>query len=70
MTEVRSEVAGAVFEILVAVGDTVEAKETVALIESMKMEVPVIAPAAGTVKDIPVAEGDSLSGGDVVLVLE
>jgi biotin carboxyl carrier protein len=67
--DVRTEVAGSVFEILVAVGDSVEADETVALVESMKMEVPVIASQPGTVRAISVSEGDSVDTGAVILTV-
>jgi biotin carboxyl carrier protein len=69
-TEVRTNVAGTVFEIHVSVGDTVDANDTVAVMESMKMEVTVVAPTAGTVQSILVQEGDSLDDGATILTLE
>lgn len=59
--DVHSEVAGSVFEILVASGDQVSAGDTLILIESMKMEIPVEAPVAGTVASIDVKVGEPVA---------
>src|ERR1051325_7432373 len=53
---VRSEIAGSVWKIEVAVGDAVAADEPLIILESMKMEIPLLAPRAGVVKEILVAE--------------
>jgi acetyl-CoA carboxylase biotin carboxyl carrier protein len=68
-TDVTSEVTGTVFRVLVKVGDDVTADQTVAVLECMKMEIPVVAPADGTVTGVPVAEGDAIDDGDVVVTL-
>ena len=53
-----------------AVGDTIEEGDTVAILESMKMEMPVEAEDAGTVKEILCEEGQAVSEGDTLIVLE
>lgn len=67
---VKSEIAGSVWKILKQPGEAVAAEETLLLLESMKMEIPVAAPRAGRVKAIQVAEGEAVAEGDVVAVLE
>jgi acetyl-CoA carboxylase biotin carboxyl carrier protein len=59
-----------VWKIEVSVGDEVEEGDTVVILESMKMEIPVEAEDDGTVKEIRCEEGDSVSEGDVLVVLE
>jgi biotin carboxyl carrier protein len=66
MALVRSEVAGNVWKIAVAVGQAVAVGDVLVIIESMKMEIPVEAPAAGTVRAIRVAEGEAVAEGAVV----
>lgn len=68
-TDVTSEVTGTVYQVLVKVGDAVAADQTIAVLECMKMEIPVVAPADGTVTGVPVAEGDAIEDGDVVATL-
>lgn len=67
---VETEVAGKVWKIDTAVGQTVAADDTLILIESMKMEIPVAAPRAGTISEILVAEGDAVVEGQVVALLD
>ena len=69
MAQVRTEVAGTVWKVEVAIGQRVAAGDALVIVESMKMEIPVEAPAAGTVTEIRVAEGDRLAEGAVVVVL-
>lgn len=59
-----------VIEISVAEGDRVAVGDTVVLLESMKMEIPVIAEAAGVVTEVRAQPGDVVQEGDVFLVLE
>jgi len=66
---VRSEIAGSVWKIEVAVGDNVGEEDALIILESMKMEIPLLAPRAGIVKEILVAEGDPIAEGDVAVVL-
>ena len=63
---IRAEIPGTVLEVTVTVGDRVTAGGGVALLESMKMEIPVIAESAGTVTKVAVAEGWTVRMGDVV----
>jgi acetyl-CoA carboxylase biotin carboxyl carrier protein len=69
MASVRSEVAGSIWKIEVAVGQKVAQGDALIIIESMKMEIPVEAPAGGTVTEIRVAEGDRIDEGAIVVVL-
>jgi biotin carboxyl carrier protein len=66
---VKSEIAGSVWKIEVAVGDQVAEEDTLIVLESMKMEIPLLAPKAGTVMQILVAEGEAIAEGDVAVVL-
>jgi acetyl-CoA carboxylase biotin carboxyl carrier protein len=66
---VKSEIAGSVWKIEVVVGDSVGEEDTLLILESMKMEIPLLAPRAGTIKEILVAEGDPIAEGDVAIVL-
>jgi acetyl-CoA carboxylase biotin carboxyl carrier protein len=70
MANVEAHITGTVWKIEVAVGDQVEEGDTVAILESMKMEMPVEAEDDGTVKEILVQEGQSVSEGDPLVVLE
>jgi len=67
---VKSEIAGSVWKIEVAVGDNVGEEDPLIILESMKMEIPLLAPRAGVVKEILVTEGDPIDEGDVAIVLE
>ncbi|AKB26217.1 Pyruvate carboxyl transferase subunit B [Methanosarcina sp. MTP4] len=67
---VTSSMQGMVLSLKVKVEDTVEEGDTVAVIEAMKMENAVHAPHSGTVKEIFVAEGDTLAPGDLILAIE
>ncbi len=68
--EVKSEITGAVWKILAKPGDKIAADEPVMILESMKMEIPVLALDSGTVTEILVKEGDAVSEGQTVAVLE
>jgi acetyl-CoA carboxylase biotin carboxyl carrier protein len=70
MPEIEAHITGTVWKIEVAVGDTVSDGDTVVILESMKMEMPVEAEDDGTVKEIRCEEGQSVSEGDVLVVLE
>jgi acetyl-CoA carboxylase biotin carboxyl carrier protein len=69
MANVDAHITGTVWKIEVKVGDTVEEGDTVAVLESMKMEMPVEAEDEGTVSEILVEEGQSVSEGDTLVVL-
>lgn len=66
MADVRSELAASVFKIEVAVGDRVEEGQPLVVLESMKMEIPVVADRVGTVEEILVSEGEVVEEGAVV----
>ena len=68
--KVRSEIAGSVWKIEVAVGDAVAADDPLIVLESMKMEIPLLSPRAGIVREILVAEGDPIGEGEVAVILE
>jgi biotin carboxyl carrier protein len=68
--EVESEVQGTVWKHLVSVGDSVAAGDVLLIIESMKMEIPVAAPAAGRVLELPAACEAPVEEEQVVAVLE
>jgi acetyl-CoA carboxylase biotin carboxyl carrier protein len=67
--EVRAEMVANVWKIVVADGDTVEDGDTLVILESMKMEIPVIAEADGTVT-VKVAEGDVVQEGDLIATID
>jgi acetyl-CoA carboxylase biotin carboxyl carrier protein len=68
--EVKSEITGTVWQIKSKPGDKVESGDTLVVIESMKMEIPVITEDGGVVKEILVKEKDAVAEGQVVAVLE
>ena len=61
--QVKAGAAGKVFKIEANVGQSVQAGDTVVIIEAMKMEIPVVAPQDGTVASIDVAVGDAVEAG-------
>jgi acetyl-CoA carboxylase biotin carboxyl carrier protein len=67
--ELVAELVASVFKIVASVGDRIEPGGTVVILESMKMEIPVLAEDAGMVREIPVHEGDVVQEGDVLAVL-
>jgi biotin carboxyl carrier protein len=67
---VSAEIVANVLSVDVAVGDTVGPLDSVVLLESMKMEIPVLAELAGTVSEVAVAEGDVVQEGDVLVVVD
>src|SRR5216684_1922103 len=70
VTEVKAELVGSVWKITAKPGDQVAEEDTLLILESMKMEIPVTAPRAGTVKEIRVKETDVVKEGQVLVVLE
>jgi acetyl-CoA carboxylase biotin carboxyl carrier protein len=67
--EVRAEMVANVWKVVVAQGDSVDEGDTLVILESMKMEIPVVAEASGTVQELRVAEGDVVQEGDVIAVI-
>jgi biotin carboxyl carrier protein len=64
-----AELVGNVLKVVVRAGDSVAAGDTIVLLESMKMEIPVLTEVAGVVSDIAVSEGDNVQEGDVLAVV-
>ena len=70
MPDVEAHITGTVWRVEVAVGDSVDEGDTVVILESMKMEIPVEAEDDGKVKEIRCEEGQAVSEGDTLVVLE
>ena len=70
MAGIEAHITGTVWKIEVGIGDTVEEGDTVVILESMKMEMPVEAEDPGVVREVLVEEGQSVSEGDALVVLE
>ena len=68
--EVRAEMVANVWKVVVAEGDSVADGDTLVILESMKMEIPVLAEQDGKVAALHVSEGDVVQEGDVIAVLE
>jgi len=62
--------AGKIIEVKVEVGATVNENDELVILEAMKMEMPIVAPASGTVKEINCKKGDSVGADDVLMVIE
>ncbi len=67
---VSADVAGSVWKIEVAVGDTVAAEQDLMILESMKMEIPASAPLSGVVRQILVEQGEAIAEGQSLLIIE
>ena len=70
LVDVKTEITGNVWKIVAMVGDELKEDEPILILESMKMEIPVSAPEAGTVREILVKEGEVATEGTVVARLE
>ena len=70
MTDIAAHITGTIWKIEVAVGDEVALDDTVVILESMKMEILVESEDDGVVKEIKCEEGQSVTEGDVLIVLE
>ena len=69
-TEVTVPMVGKIINVLVKVGDKVAEDDAVATLEAMKMEMPIVAPSAGTVKEIFVAAGQEVEADTVIVTLD
>jgi biotin carboxyl carrier protein len=67
--EIKAHITGVVFQITARPGDAVQAGDPVIVLESMKMEIPVEAPRAGSITEIRVEEGQTVQEGETVAVL-
>ena len=70
MAEILAPMAGKVIDIKVNVGDSVHEDDEVAVIEAMKMEMPILSFSDGTVKEIKIAKGDSVEADQVLMIIE
>jgi biotin carboxyl carrier protein len=70
VTEIRAEMVANVWKVVAAEGDPVADGDTLVILESMKMEIPVLAEAAGRLARLAVAEGDVIQEGDLIAVIE
>lgn len=68
--EIRAEMVANVWKVVVTQGDQVADGDTLVILESMKMEIPVLAEGDGVVAALHVAEGDVVQEGDVIAVIE
>ena len=68
--EIRAEMVANVWKIVAAAGDTVAEGDTLVILESMKMEIPVLAESGGTLGQLAVHEGDVVQEGDLIAVIE
>jgi acetyl-CoA carboxylase biotin carboxyl carrier protein len=69
VAEVRAEMVANVWKVEAAEGDQVEDGDTLVILESMKMEIPVLAEEAGTLAKLHVAEGDVVQEGDLIATI-
>ena len=70
VADVKAEITANVWQVRTEVGQTVEADDELVILESMKMEIPVTAPIAGTVTALHVAPDDKVSEGDIIATIE
>ena len=70
MPEVRAEITANVWQVRVELGQSVEVGDELVILESMKMEIPVVAPLAGTVAELAVSPDDQVKEGDLIAVIE
>ena len=70
MPNIEAHITGNIWKVEGAVGDSIKEGDTVVILESMKMEIPVESEDDGTVKEIRCEEGQAVSEGDVLIVLE
>jgi acetyl-CoA carboxylase biotin carboxyl carrier protein len=68
--EIRAEMVANVWKVVVAEGDTVSDGDTLVILESMKMEIPVLSEVEGTIAKLAVSEGDVVQQGDLIAVVE
>jgi acetyl-CoA carboxylase biotin carboxyl carrier protein len=70
MAFITASMAGSVWKILVGEGDIVAEGEDVVILESMKMEIPIVAEEGGTVKKVHIQEGDFVNDSDILVEIE
>ncbi len=70
MAEIRAEMVANVWKVVAAEGNSVADGDTLVILESMKMEIPVLAEDSGTLTKLAVSEGDVVQEGDLIAVIE
>ena len=70
MSEVRAEITANVWQVRVEVGQQVAVGDELVILESMKMEIPVVAPIPGTIAELAVAPDDQVTEGDLIAVID
>ena len=68
--DVRAEIVASVLEVVVSKGDQIGVGDTLVLLESMKMEIPVLAEVGGTITEVNVAVGDVIQAGHLIAVID
>ncbi|MGH3906629.1 MAG: biotin/lipoyl-binding carrier protein [Pseudonocardiaceae bacterium] len=68
--EIHAEMVANVWKVVVAEGDAVSDGDTLVILESMKMEIPVLSEAEGTIAKLAVSEGDVVQEGDLIAVID
>ena len=68
--ELTADMASSVQEVLVVIGDTVTSGQQIMILESMKMEIPIVAPLNGVVSSVNVINGQYVEAGAVLAVIE
>ncbi|MHB1432407.1 MAG: biotin/lipoyl-binding carrier protein [Streptosporangiaceae bacterium] len=70
MAEIRAEMVANVWKVVATEGDSVADGDALVILESMKMEIPVLAEGSGTLARLAVSEGDVIQEGDLIAVIE
>jgi acetyl-CoA carboxylase biotin carboxyl carrier protein len=68
--EIRAEMVANVWKVVKAAGETIEEGDTIVILESMKMEIPVVAETDGVLQELAVNEGDVVQEGDLIAVID
>jgi biotin carboxyl carrier protein len=68
--EIRAEMVANVWKVVASAGDQIDDGDTLVILESMKMEIPVLAESSGTVSQLAVNEGDVVQEGDLIAIIE
>jgi acetyl-CoA carboxylase biotin carboxyl carrier protein len=69
MAEIRAHITGTLWKLEVQVGQKIASGDTIAILESMKMEMPIEAEEAGTVTEVRMKEGQPVAEGDIICIL-
>jgi acetyl-CoA carboxylase biotin carboxyl carrier protein len=68
--EIRAEMVANIWKVVVSEGDQVEDGDTIVILESMKMEIPLVAESSGRITQLKVAEGDIVQEGDLIATID